>query len=171
MRHMIAKLGIATIDADSVGHLVLEPDGAAFDAVAKRWPSVVSDEGLIDRRALAEIVFNEEGELVALEEITHPHIFDTILGQVEKIRGPVVVEMPVISSRFADGWRRIVVDSRESEKVRRAVTRGMEEHDARARLNSQPARQEWLASADLVIPNHGSIGEMEEAVEAVVRLL
>jgi hypothetical protein len=31
-------------------------------------------------------------------------------------------------------------------------------------MASQPARRQWLAAADLVIPNHGTIEDLEEAV-------
>ena len=167
---VLAAAGAATVDADSVGHSVLEPEAAAFRDVAQRWPGVVS-QGRIDRRALAEVVFNDPEELSTLEGITHPHIFDTIRGQVEEIEGPVVVEMPVISTALGKEWRRMVVDSRHDEKLRRAVARGMDEGDARARLGSQPSREEWLAAADLVVPNHGSLAELEKSAADVAKLL
>jgi len=170
VRRILADAGIPTIDADAVGHAVLEPDGPAHGAVSQRWPGTVSN-GRIDRKALAEIVFNDPDELASLEGITHPYIFDTIRHRVEEIGGLMVVEMPVIAARFGSEWRRLVVDSREGEKVRRAVSRGMEKEDARARLASQPSRQEWLAVADLVIPNHGSLSELEQTVAMVVSRL
>jgi dephospho-CoA kinase len=40
----------------------------------------------------------------------------------------------------------------------------MSEDDARSRIAAQPGRAEWLAVADLVIPNHGSERELHEAV-------
>ena len=163
----MAEAGVVTIDADSVGHTVLEPDGPAFGAVAERWPGVLS-KGHIDRRALAQIVFDDPAELAELEGITHPHIFDTIRGRVEEIPGPVVVEVPVLKPVFGPGWLRMVVDSRDDEKLHRAVGRGMEEVDARARLAAQPSREEWLAVADLVVPNHGSMADLKMNVHMVV---
>jgi dephospho-CoA kinase len=167
VRQTLAETGVVTIDADSVGHTVLEPDGPAFGGVAERWPAVLS-KGHIDRRALAQIVFNDPGELAALEGITHPHIFDTIRDRVEGIQGPVVVEVPVLKPVFGPGWLRMVVDSRDDEKLRRAVGRGMEEADARARLAAQPSREKWLAVADLVVPNHGNLDDLKASVRLVV---
>lgn len=170
VRRFLTDAGIATIDADLVGHAVLEPAGPAFAAVAERWPIAVS-KGRIDRQILAEIVFNDPRELAALEGITHPHIFDMIRGRVEEIDGAVAVEMPVISTSLGPEWRRLVVDSSDEAKIRRALARGMDEDDARARLAAQPTRAEWLAVADLVVPNHGSLAELEENVSLVVGLL
>lgn len=167
VRSLLADAGMATIDADRVGHLVLEPQGPAFSEVVARWPGVV-ENGEISREALAEVVFNDPRELAALESITHPHIFGAIRTRVEKIESAVVVEIPLLSHGLGDQWLRLVVDSREDVRLERAMARGMTEQDARARIAAQASRSEWLAAADLVIPNHGSRAELETTVGALV---
>lgn len=170
VRILLAEVGISTLDADTVGHEVLEPERPAFAEVRQRWPDVVVD-GQIDRGALAKIVFSDPEALAELEAITHPYIFDTIRHRVEEIEGPVVVEMPVVGERLGEDWSRLVVDARDDVKVERAISRGMDEKDARARLASQPRRDEWLAIADLVIPNHGSLADLEDSVKRVTTRL
>lgn len=170
VRKLLEAAGITCIDADSVGHEILEPGGAAFDQVASRWPEVVED-GVIVRRVLGEIVFADPGLLAELESITHPHIFGTIRARVEASSPPVVVEVPLLSDSLGPGWRRIVVDAGDEDRVQRAVERGMTEEQALARIAAQPSRGEWLAVADIVIPNHGTVEELVEAVEKVVPLL
>lgn len=171
VRRMIDEVGgVFTIDADAVGREILEPEGPAFGDVAAAWPQVVS-EGRIQRAALAAIVFSREAELKRLESITHPHIFGTISRRVERFDGVVVVEAPVLDHRFGDGWGRIVVDSKDQVRLERAVARGMTEQDARARMSAQPSREEWLARADIVVPNHGSVEDLEDAVSRLVPVL
>lgn len=170
VRGFLSEHGFHTIDADSVGHDVLRSDGPAFDEVAKRWPQVV-EEGEVDRSALAEIVFNDPSELISLESITHPHIFGTISTQVEDVDAPVVVEMPLIKHSLGSGWRRIVVDCRDELRLRRAVGRGMAEADVRSRMSAQPSRAEWLAIADVVVPNHGDLGMLSSTVDCLVSKL
>ena len=167
VRSLLAGAGVATIDADGVGHEVLEPDGPAFGQVADRWPEVVSN-GSIDRKALAAVVFNDMSQLRELEAITHPHIFDRILRRVKGEPGPVVVEIPVLDHGLGDGWRRMLVDAPDEVRLERAVARGMTRADAVARIASQPSRAEWLSVADLVIPNRGSLEELGAAVSDVV---
>lgn len=156
-----------TIDADAIGHRVLAPDGPAFSQVARRWPDVVRD-GAVDRKALASVVFNDVEELAVLESITHPHIFDMIRDQVEGIDRPVVVEVPLIAHGLGDDWRRVVVDASDSARLERAVARGSAREDALARLSIQPSRSQWLAAAQLVIPNHGSIEDLRSTVSKVI---
>jgi dephospho-CoA kinase len=159
VRRLLAKRGIHTIDADAVGHAVLADEG--FSPVTERWPSVVL-EGEIDRKTLAQIVFADPGELRALEAITHPLIFGRIEADLEGFSGAAVVEMPIVAPSM--DWPAIVVDADDEIRVRRAMQRGMDEADVRRRMASQPSRAEWLAAADLVVPNHGDIHELETTV-------
>jgi dephospho-CoA kinase len=170
VRQLLEGHGLVTIDADEVGHAVLQPDGPAFAEVAGRWPHVVENGG-INRRSLAAVVFNDPEELRSLESITHPRIFDRIKTEVEEIDTAVVVEIPLLSHGLGDEWRRIVVDSDPATQLDRAVGRGMDPEDARTRLGAQPRREQWLAKADLVIPNHGSVEDLEQAVRLLVALL
>lgn len=170
MRAVLQGNGVPTIDADSLGHLILEPDGPAFAQVAARWPQVVVD-GVIERRRLGEVVFGNPGELAELEAMTHPHIFRMIEMQATDIEGGVVVEMPVLGRRPGPEWRLLVVDADDEIRVQRAVARGLSETEVRARMTSQPSRGDWLAGADAVIPNHGSIADLRLAVERLLPYL
>ena len=158
VRRLLAERGIHTVDADAVGHAVLADEG--LSPVAQRWPDVVL-EGEIDRKALARIVFSDPGELRALEAITHPLIFGRIEADLRGYSGVVVVEMSLLETSM--GWPMIVVDADDETRLRRAVERGMNEADVRRRMASQPSRAEWLAAADLVVPNHGEIRHLEKA--------
>lgn len=159
-------MDVHTIDADSIGHAVLEPSGPAYVEVAERWPSTVVG-GKVDRASLASIVFSNASELSELEAITHPHIFGTIMDRVEEIVGPVVVEIPLLGKAPPGEWSRLVVDCHDEVRLDRLEGRGMTREDARARMDSQPSRAEWLAVADLVVPNHDTL---ETLVETVAQL-
>lgn len=168
VRRIIERHGLSTIDSDSIGHEVLEVHGAAHDSVARRWPAVVGEGGRIDRARLAAVVFGDRAELDELESLTHPHIFDTIGATVEQIDGSVVVEIPLLEHGLGAGWSRIVVDAGLSTRFERAVARGTTADDVRARLAAQPSREEWLAAADVVIPNHSSEGELASTVARLI---
>lgn len=153
------------IDADSIGHEVLLPDGPAFDAVAARWPDAVNN-GAIDRRRLARIVFTDAAELAELEAITHPHIAAEIQRRVERLGDRnVVVEIPLIRGIVDDDWHRLVVVAEDATRLVRLITRGMAEDDARNRMAMQPSVGDWLASADSVIWNATDRASLEASVD------
>ena len=160
VRRILAGHGLMTIDADSVGHEVLSPGGAAVDAVAERWPDCVVD-GVVDRRLLGARVFASSEELQELERITHPHIFEEIGRRVAEATGPVVVEIPVLKKPAGRTWQVLVVDAPDGIRRQRAVDRGASIEDVDRRMTLQPTRSEYLVAADVVLPNTGSVDDLE----------
>jgi dephospho-CoA kinase len=149
---------------------VLEPEGPAFEAVARRWPGTVVD-GVIDRSRLAAIVFNDPGQLAELEAMTHPHIRRIILAMVEGAEGPVAVEVPLLSDFLGAGWTRVVVDAPDEVRLQRLLARGVDPGDARARMRAQPSREQWLAGADVVVDNSGDEDHLMAEAERLAETL
>jgi dephospho-CoA kinase len=164
---MLEELGVTTVNADQIGHDVIAPDGPAFGDVVSRWPEVVTD-GRIDRKALAAVVFSDSAALAELEAITHPHIFGRIGQRLQNISGVAVVEIPLLDRSAFEEWRRLVVDCADDIRVARAIERGMEREDVEARMASQPSRARWLATADMVVPNHKGLETLWTTVQQVV---
>lgn len=169
IRQTLDELGALTIDADRVGHAVLEPDGAAFDEVAQQWPSVVVD-GRIDRSRLGEIVFSDHEELRRLEAISHPAIGTALADQIAEADDDqvVVVEVSVPKDLVGVGWlRTIVADLPDEERIERLVERGMDPTEVDRRMAAQPSRDGWRERGRWIVPTSGS----REAVELRVRKL
>jgi dephospho-CoA kinase len=161
---VLRELGAVVIEADRIGREILEPGGAAYSAVVTRWPDVVVD-GVIDRGRLAAIVFSDPDQLDELEAISHPLIAAEIAARVATVGDrDVVLELPIMSGLAGPGWYRIVIDAPRVTRLRRATERGMDARDVTRRMETQPSRREWLAAADAVIENRGSIAELEDRV-------
>ena len=65
--------GLPVLDADRFARQALEPGEPATQAVLQRFGAqVVSSAGVIDRRALGAIVFNNTDERRWLEQLVHP---------------------------------------------------------------------------------------------------
>ncbi len=162
---MLGDRGASVIEADRVGHQVLEPGAEAFEDVATRWPGVV-DEGRIDRSGLAAVVFSDRDELRRLESITHPAIVARIEHQIAGVEdGVVAVELPLLQDLFGGGWHRLVVVAPDAVRLERAVARGMSEDDARRRMAAQPPLTEWEAAADSLIVNAAGLADLRTQVD------
>ena len=168
VRQLFEKFGAQTVDSDSIGHQVIEPEGPAFAEVASTWPEVVAQEA-IDRPALGRIVFSDQAALHELERITHPHILRQIERVADVSTGLLIVEIPLIESKLRSGWRRMIVDASVSVRLQRLTDRGMDAADARERMAIQPPRSEWLAIADVVVPNDRDVGDLASTFEALVQ--
>lgn len=162
---ILRDLGAEVIEADAIGHEVLQPGEVAHPAVAARWPEVVSGDGTIDRARLASIVFSDRRALAVLEALTHPHIAARIERRAATARARlVVVELPLVVDILGEGWPRLVVLADAQTRVARAVARGMDEADVRRRMAAQATEDEWRRSATWVLENDGSPAELATRV-------
>lgn len=172
--------GAVVIDVDALGREVLEPGGAAEQAVIARFGDrIVGPDGSIDRRRLAAVVFSDPAELAALEAISHPAINAELDRQLALVPPDalVVLDMAVlIGSRLGRdlpsgrGYDTVVVvDAPEHVRVARLVElRGMSESDARARIAAQPDDAARHAIADHIVTNAGNLDELDAAVERLL---
>ena len=141
--------------------------------MAERFgPNIIRDDGSLDRPAVAEIVFNDETALKALNDIVHPALGVEITRRIDEARGTdniVVLDFPLLAERPRPGLSAtVVVDVPVETAVERLVaSRGMSEDDARARIASQVSRDERLAIATHVIENSGDLAALRDQVDAL----
>lgn len=159
-----AVCGAFVVDADELGHEVIEPGGEAYEGVGRRWPSVLTDSR-IDRALLGQIVFGDHEQLRELEAMTHPAIVNRIAAIAGETHD-LVVEIPLMLQIPGD-WTTIYVDAHPDRRIRRAVDRGLDEANVRRRMGNQPRRWEWLAWADRILENNGTPAELAERVDTL----
>lgn len=172
------QLGAALVNADKVGHEVLDQSDVQ-SLLVSRWGSDLVKDNKVDRRRLAEIVFRSDGDeqqLVELEEITHPRIRQRIESQIEKLRSSrrvpaVVLDAPVM---FRAGWDDICnhvvfVDTPLQIRKQRAGSRGWDEGELERRESRQVAVEEKRKRSTCVVDNSGSERQTRDQVEVLWR--
>jgi dephospho-CoA kinase len=166
---ILGGLGARLIDADRIGHEVLENDATVFEIVSNRWPEAVMD-GRVDRSRLGRVVFDDPGELRVLESIMHPLIRAEVARRVA-LAPPsdlVVVEISV-PVRMVDGeWTTVVVDAPDEARISRLISRGLDAEDVRRRMAAQPDRAGWQALGDLIVDNSGDPDDLARQLEALL---
>ena len=170
----LAALGAVLIDADRIARDVVAPDTPGLEAVVAEFgPSVVADDGSLDRPALGRVVFADEARRRALNSIVHPLVAErraelTASATADAI---VVEDIPLlVENDLGAGFHLVVVvEAPADERVRRLVDRGMSEDDARARIRSQADDEARRAAADVVLDNTGTPDDISAAVDRVWR--
>jgi dephospho-CoA kinase len=158
---LLAERGAVIVDADVISREVVEPGGAAYDALVARFGTdgVFDDDGRLDRAALAEIVFKDADVLQELNNIVHPAVGAVIaerLAEEAKTDHVVILDVPLLVESGRDNTQAVlVVDCPPEEALRRAVARGLPEEDVRRRMANQVSREDRLAKADFVVDNAG----------------
>ena len=155
--------GATVIDVDALGRQVIAPDGRAEATVVKAFgPDIVDTAGHIDRNALAAVVFGRPDALGRLTEISHPAIDAEIDERLHDLPcdAIVVLDMAIlVESVLGLGryTRVVVVEAPADVRVERAVARGMQADDVRARMASQTTDARRRDVADVVLSNDGDL--------------
>jgi len=163
--------GLPVLDADLYARQALEPGQPATEAVLERFgPGVVSSGGVVDRRALGAIVFNNQDERRWLEQLVHPIVrqrFDQELVQLDT-KPAVVLMIPLLfesglEALCSETW---LVDCDESQQLQRLMARDqLNEAEAQARMDAQWPLARKRPLADVLISNRGDAAALNAQLE------
>jgi dephospho-CoA kinase len=171
---MLADLGGVVIDADALAREVTSPGEPAVAAIRQRFgDAVVSAAGVVDRAALATIVFADADALRDLEAIVHPGVRAGIESRLERSRreGDPFVAIEAIklvesglSERCDEVW---LIDCTPATQRQRLLGRGMDVADVERRLTIQGSdlAARLAPAADRRLDTSGSRESLRECVE------
>ncbi len=154
---VLRVLGVPVFDADGAGKELLAEDAALREAVIQRFGEGVYPGGILDRKALAAIVFNDEAALKTLNALVHPAVRNAFKRWAGEQQVPYVV---MESALLADTGghtafdRVIVVSAPEPLRISRVMSRdGVGEEAVKARIRNQVGEEERVRIADFVVVN------------------
>jgi dephospho-CoA kinase len=178
--NVFAELGCHVIHADQLGHRALEPSGEAFAAVVAHFgSSILSSSGAIDRRALAQIVFNDSEQLAALNAIVHPVVFRLEMeliaqGALEDPSGIAIVEAAILieTGNYENFDFLILAVCSEEQQIERAMARDrLSREQVLQRMARQMPLQKKREYADFIIDTSGTTGSTRKQTEQVYEVL
>lgn len=168
---LLVERGAKLVDADAIVRELQAPGRPVYTAMVERWgPDVVADDDSLDRQAVADRVFGDPDELLALNAIVHPAVGDEMTRRREALAdtdATVLLDIPLLVESGHGGFGGIVVvDVDPDLAVQRLVKhRGFTEKDARKRMARQAPREDRLARADFVIDNSGTFDDLVAEVD------
>ena len=172
---LLVERGAVLVDADKVAREVVAPGGPAYQPMIDRFGTAILDaDGLIDRPAVAALVFGDPVALADLNGITHPAIGIEMLERKAAHEGTddvVVLDIPLLKPvhrELLSLTAVVVVDTPVDVALERLTgARGMSRGDAEARIASQVDRATRLEGADLVVDNAGDLDHLVREVDRV----
>jgi dephospho-CoA kinase len=173
-------LGACIIDADCIGHEVIEPGNAAYQEILDHFGNEVLDpSGQIDRKKLGPKVFADPQQLHALNAIVHSRIIARVqkLAAGEQKRNPhaiVIIDAALIFEAGMEGTLRNVMVAwcRPEQQVERLMAKtGVSREEAERRINAQMPVEEKRRRADYLIDCSGSLEQSRAQAEAIYQEL
>ena len=169
---ILQTLGTKIIDCDIVAkEIVMKGRPAYYELIGHFGEDVLQEDGEIDRKKLAEIVFNNKDERLAINNITHKYVYielDKIIEEAKRDCTRIlaveasVPERNLFRSLTDEVW---TVVSNKEDRINRVIERDSTTRGkALKRIESQMADQEYMKMADHVIINTGNKDELKEIV-------
>ena len=175
---ILIQNNIDVIDADIISRNIFE-DKELLNLVFENFGENIKNlDGSLNRKALGNIVFNDDQKLVILNGLTHPKIKEKILNKINEIRNIgkslVVIDAALlIEGGYLDILDKlIVITCKESIQISRVQLRdNLTKEQAISRMNSQMSQDEKIKYADYIIDNSGDTNNLKHKAEELIRYM
>lgn len=171
--------GVVVVDCDKLSRRVASKGNRCLvDLAVEFSPLIIDGHGNLNRKKLAEIVFNDRQKLDALNRIIFPYIVEEAELEIIKARENgarvIVLDAPTL---FESGANRmcekiVVVTAEPTLRLQRIMRRdGITAEQAAVRMGSQMSDDFFASHADYLISNTGDTVELRLAVLELLNFL
>ena len=178
----LKEMGFAHIDADQIGRDITA-DGSPMLAVldgafgsggkfGKKGVEILKEDGSLDRKALASLVFTDKDRKHRLDEIMFEAIISEVDRQLKKLSGEkhagILIDAPLLFEAGLDSRcdTVILISADTDVRIHRVCDRdGATEQEVRSRINSQMSEEDKRLRAHVVIDNSGSKDQLKKQLE------
>lgn len=168
---LLQEMGYPVLDADLLAERARELKKAELKAL---FPEAFRGEEL-DRRRLAQLVFQDPQRLKALEDLIHPEVRRLLEAELARLEAPLVfLEIPLL---FEKGWEErlqgtLLVAAPLEERLKRVMARsGLSREEVLARERAQMPEEEKRRRATWVLENQGSLEDLRAQLEALLQAI
>ena len=169
------RTGIPVIDTDVISRDLVQNNQAVIEDVMTTFGNDVLDgNAVIDRKNLAQLVFNNKENKQQLEKILHPRIRHEVNRQINEFETsdhPPSYLIVVIPLLFETGFnipidQTLVVVAEKAVRIERVKQRDNRSLDEiNLIINSQVSDEKRISEADDIIENNSDFRQLELQVE------
>jgi len=166
--HMFEDLGVEVIEADRIGHQLLEKEKIKKRVVSISTESILNGKGNISRKKLRNLIFKDKKKLELLNSILHPLMVKEIKKKIRMSRSNlIIVDAAVL---LEAGWdslvdKILVVTTSYHTQLKRIKDQSdFSPVEIKGIMEAQLPQSEKIKRADFVIENEGSIDKTRQQV-------
>lgn len=177
--NILYEFGAYIIDADKIAHDIIKKGNIAYIEIIKLFGNdILNQENEIDRKKLAEIVFNNKEKLELLTILTHKYIIEYIKEDIKNILSSnlnyryIVIDAPLL---IEAGLHKItdkvwVVYADLNIRIERITKRDkITKQKAIERFNNQMEYEKLKSYADIIIENNDNdLNKLKETVKGLL---
>ncbi len=170
------KRGAHLIDTDIIAKNVMEKKDTLNEIKAAFGREVFDEEGTLDRKRLAKLIFASKDKRNTLNAIVHPKVKNEVKKRLDTLEtnddNLIVIEVPLLfEAGFDDLCDKtlVVYTSREVQLQRLMDRDGIDSHYALEKISAQMPLEEKKARADYLIDNSKSKENTLEQVDTLIK--
>ena len=162
------------IRADEVAHLLEEPGHECYDRiVALLGSDVLREDGSIDKKIMAAVIFNDKEKLAGINAIIHPEVKKYIIEQIQKEKKAEIIDFLFIEAallieehydEIVDEMWYIHTDI-EIRSKRLAQSRQYSAERIANIMRGQLSEEEFRKHCAVVISNNGDLEETYKQIK------
>ena len=168
LKYLKEKYKAVVIEADRVGHLLMEPGGACYYSIVEKFgSSILNGDQTINRTKLGKVVFADEALLKELNKIIHPRVKSHIVSEIAKERAYhrtnyFVVEAALLIEDHYDVvcdelWYIHTEESVRAKRLKEA--RGYDDEKIASICANQKSPEEFRSACQVEIDNSGNLAD------------
>ncbi len=169
--------GCTVLDADEISREVEAKDAPLLRVLVKEFGiEIISEDGELDRRKLAELAFASREKTKRLNELVQTAVHVWAVEKIHKMGlkysdDIVFFDVPML---FEAGWDRYceqvwVVTAPEETRIERVAARdGLSFAEIRQRMRLQMSDEEKIRLADAVINNSGDYDSLHRQIDELL---
>lgn len=167
MKH---KYDAQIIMADEVARELQQPGQPVYAQILLAFGSdILQADQTIDRKKLAELVFNDTEKLQKLNEIVHPCVRLKIEQMIENSTSKIIILEAALLVEC--GYRHIcdefwyVHSNEEIRRQRMKETRHYSDEKIDSIIKNQLTEKDFIANSDKVIENNSTLADLEKEID------
>ncbi len=177
---VMQELGAVIIDTDIITHQMYNYPNPTAIKVIKEFGNGFLENNQINRRKLANLVFNDKKALAKLNSIVHPDVRQEVYNltkkyeEIENEREINLLLVYVIPLYFETGknyeadYIVVAACSKENQIERLIIRNSFSYDEAIARINSQIPIDEKISESDYVINTNNNFDTIENDVKNLI---
>ena len=168
-------MGEKTVDSDEIVHDLYDSDNREVvqPLIQRYGRSILTDNNRIDKKKIAQLVFNDPLERNWLNSLIHPFVLRKIYEIAEDVNSRLFCSVPLL---FEVGWQQkfdhtVAVWCDEKNQLYRLRRRGWSMQEIKGRKDSQMTMEEKNDLADFVLVNNCSIDVLRNQLNYYLGIL
>ena len=168
------ELKAKTINADEIVKQMQKEDTEYYKKIVELFGvEIVKEDNSLNRRKIAEIIFQDNVKKEKLDKLTFRYVVKEIKEEVKKSKEEyVIIDAPLLIESGLNEICNIIIAvvSEKEEQMKRICKRdNIEKNEAKIRLNSQKGNEFYKTNADYIVENNG--GEYDKFVGRIRELV